>query len=51
MTTHACKRTMRIGTWNVRSINGKEVELIDEIKKYRINILGVTETKKKGQGY
>ena len=40
---------MRIGTWNVRGINGKEVELIEEIKKYRIDLLGITETKKKGQ--
>ena len=51
MTTLARKRNMRIGTWNVRSIKGKEVELLDEIRKYKINILGITETKKKGQGH
>lgn len=39
-----------IGTWNVRGINGKEMELIDEVKKIKIDILGITETKKKGTG-
>ena len=41
---------MNIGTWNVRSLSGKEVELVEEIKKYNIDILGITETKKKGKG-
>ena len=50
MTTHAWKRTMNIGTWNTRSINGKEIELVNEVKKYKIDILGITETKKKGRG-
>ena len=40
---------MNIGTWNVRSLNGKEVELVEEIKKYNVAILGITETKKKGK--
>jgi hypothetical protein len=39
MTTWRGKWKMKIGTWNVRSIAGKETELV-----------GVTETKKKGQG-
>ena len=43
-------RTMNIGTWNVRSLSGKEVELVEEIKKYSVDILGITETKKKGEG-
>jgi hypothetical protein len=41
---------MKIGTWNVRSTAGKEIELVGEIKKLNVKILGVTETKKKGQG-
>ena len=41
---------MNIGTWNVRSLNGKEVELVEESKKYSLDILGITETKKKEQG-
>ena len=51
MTLAMKKRTTRISTWNLRSIKGKELELLGEIKKYNINILGITETKKKGQGH
>ena len=40
---------MNIGTWNVRSIKGKEKELVEEVKKYKVDILGITETKKKGK--
>ena len=41
---------MIFGTWNVQSLRGKEVELVEEAKKYKVDILGITETKKKGQG-
>ena len=34
----------------MRAINGKEIELVSEVRKYKVDILGVTETKKKGQG-
>ncbi|KAK9674642.1 hypothetical protein QE152_g40962 [Popillia japonica] len=50
----------RIGTWNVRSIKGKEEEIVsikgkeeeivEEMLKQGIEILGITETKKKGKG-
>jgi exonuclease III len=50
MKTWRGKRKMKIGTWNVRSIAGKEIELVGEIKKLNVKILGMTETKKKGQG-
>ena len=50
LTTNAWKRTMNIGTWNIQSVRSKEIELVQEMRKYKISILGVTETKKKGQG-
>ncbi|XP_072392345.1 uncharacterized protein [Diabrotica undecimpunctata] len=39
-----------MATWNVRSLNGKEKELIDEFDKAQLDFLAITETKKKGQG-
>lgn len=44
------KETLKIGTWNVRSINGKEVELVEEFERAGLDVLGITETKKKGKG-
>ena len=40
----------RFGTWNVRSLTGKEIELIEEMKKYRLDVLGVSEGKMRGNG-
>ena len=37
----------RIGMWNIRSINGKEEELISEFEKETLDILGIAEIKKK----
>ena len=37
----------RIGTWNVRGLTGKENELADEFDKASLDILAITETKKK----
>ena len=42
--------TTEYGTWNVRSITGKEKELVEEMRKTKVKILAVTEIKKKGQG-
>lgn len=39
----------KLGTWNIKSLNGKEDELIQEFEKVGINILAITETKKKGK--
>ena len=39
-----------IATWNVRGLAGKENELIGEFKRENLDILGITETKKKGSG-
>uniref|UniRef100_A0A1Y1M3Z3 Reverse transcriptase domain-containing protein n=1 Tax=Photinus pyralis TaxID=7054 RepID=A0A1Y1M3Z3_PHOPY len=41
---------LKIGTWNVRSIMDKEKELEEEFEKADLDILGITETKKKGTG-
>ena len=40
----------RVGTWNVRTLKNKEQEVIEEMKKYRLSVLGVSETHLKGCG-
>ena len=39
----------RFGCWNVRSVNSRE-ELFTEMKKHRLKVLGVSETKVRGNG-
>ncbi|KAK4878322.1 hypothetical protein RN001_010828 [Aquatica leii] len=41
---------IKIGTWNVKSIIGKEDEIIEEMQMQNIYYLGITETKRKGKG-
>jgi exonuclease III len=41
---------MDIGIWNVRSLGSKESELVEEAAKYRLDIVGVSESKLKGKG-
>lgn len=41
---------MSIGTWNVQGINMKRIEVFEEIKKMKVGIAVLSETKKKGQG-
>lgn len=41
---------MNIGIWNVTSLTGKEIELVEEVKKYRLDIVGLSSTKEKGNG-
>ena len=41
---------VRFGAWNVRSLRGREEELVEEMVKYRLEVLGVSETKLKGNG-
>ncbi|KAI4470863.1 hypothetical protein MML48_1g12197 [Holotrichia oblita] len=51
MKEHKNKRKLWIlGTWNIRSIQGKEIEIIDEFEKNGLAILVITERKKKGKG-
>ena len=44
------KQIWKLATWNVRSINWKENELIYEFNKEKLSILAIKETKKKGKG-
>ena len=41
---------MKIGTWNIRSLQGKERELEEEFERAKLDILAINETKKKGKG-
>ena len=36
--------------WNVLTITGKELELVEEIKKYHLDIVKVSSTKRHGSG-
>jgi len=42
--------TLRIGSWNIISWTNKEQEVIMDLIKHRIDICGLSETKKKGKG-
>jgi hypothetical protein len=44
------RKYWKLATWNIRGLSGKENELIEECQKIKVDILGITETKKKGQG-
>ncbi|TWW80180.1 hypothetical protein D4764_10G0012100 [Takifugu flavidus] len=37
-------------TWNVTSLVGKEPELVREVEKFRLDIVGLTSTRSKGSG-
>ena len=41
---------LRFGAWNIRTMRGRERELVEEMKKYRLEMLGVSETKARGNG-
>src|SRR3989442_10476258 len=45
------RERLGIGTWNVRSLNdtGRLEEVIREMKRYGLNVLGVSEARQKGQ--
>ena len=44
------EKLYRIGTWNVRSLRNKECELIREMEWYNLDVLGLSETKVRGNG-
>lgn len=41
---------MKLATWNVQGIRNKQSEVFEELKKMKIDICVLTETKKKGKG-
>ena len=38
------------GNWNVLTLTGKELELVEEAKRYRLDIVGLSSTKRRGSG-
>ena len=42
--------TLAMGTWNVTSLEGKEPELVQEVERYRLEIVGLTSTYNLGSG-
>jgi hypothetical protein len=50
LNTEKNKTIWKMASWNVRGINGKEIELGEEIRDKNIEIVAITETKKKGKG-
>ncbi|KAI3375033.1 hypothetical protein L3Q82_021548 [Scortum barcoo] len=43
-------KTLAIGTWNVTSLGGKEPELVQEVERYQLEIVGLTSTHSLGSG-
>ncbi|GAA6079479.1 uncharacterized protein LOC115409932, partial [Tachysurus ichikawai] len=43
-------RNLALGTWNVTSLGGKEPELVREVERYRLDIVGLTSTHSLGSG-
>jgi len=41
---------MNYGTWNVQDIRGKMEEITLELGKLKMDVIGLTETKRKGIG-
>jgi len=48
----SCKKRMKVGTWNVRSMQSGMMDVIQrEMKRLEIAIIGLSETGWKGQGH
>jgi hypothetical protein len=47
------KKDMRFGTWNVRSLCrvGAIRSVVEELKKYKLDLVGVQEVRWEGEGY
>ncbi|KAK0137434.1 Craniofacial development protein 2 [Merluccius polli] len=44
------KIKLALGTWNITSLVGKEPELVRDVEKFRLDIVGLTSTHSKGSG-
>ena len=47
---HCCKEQYCIGTWNVRSVNQGKLEVVKQMARVNIRILGISELKWTGVG-
>ena len=43
-------QVLAVGTWNVTSLGGKEPELVREVERYRLDIVGLASTHSSGSG-
>ena len=43
-------RDLAIGNWNVSSLTGKEQELVCEAQQYRLDVVGISSTKRRDSG-
>jgi len=41
---------MLFGNWYILTLTGKELELVEEAKRYHLDIAGVSSTKRRGSG-
>ena len=44
------EQKLHVGTWSVTLLTGKKLELVDEAIRYWLDIVGVSSTKRKGNG-
>ncbi|KAK5858519.1 hypothetical protein PBY51_002652 [Eleginops maclovinus] len=44
------RQKLALGTWNVTSLGGKEPELVREVERYQLDLVGLTSTHSVGSG-
>ena len=44
------REQFRFGSWNIRTVSCKEIELVEEMKKYRLEMRHVSEAKVRRNG-
>ncbi|KAK5875618.1 hypothetical protein CesoFtcFv8_026682 [Champsocephalus esox] len=48
--TRPRRQKLALGTWNVTSLGGKEPELVREVERYQLDLVGLTSTHSVGSG-